>query len=117
MCSTGADIKLTGGSSPSSARPEPKKTKKGLRYFPPNQPSIWHVGYKIGDALRAAEEKAERQSLDGTHATPIPHIRRVHWHSFWKGPRNIPAKRYLVVYWLPPIPVGIQDLDQLSTIK
>ncbi|MGO8822093.1 MAG: hypothetical protein ACLQO6_12835 [Desulfomonilaceae bacterium] len=51
--------------------------------------------------LRTAEEKAERQSLSGTHATPLPHIRRAHWHSFWKGPRTIPVKRYLVVHWFP----------------
>ncbi|MDR3605284.1 MAG: hypothetical protein P4L38_11690 [Syntrophaceae bacterium] len=72
MCSTGADIKRTDCRSPSSARTEPKKTKRGLRYFPPNQPTIWHIGYKLGEALRAAEEKAERQSLGGTHATPFP---------------------------------------------
>ncbi|MHB8205271.1 MAG: AcrVA2 family anti-CRISPR protein [Desulfomonilaceae bacterium] len=114
LCSTGADIQRSDGGKHKMDRPQPQKTKKGLRYFPPARPSIFYVGYKLGEALRKAEADTEKVSSSGTHATPLPHIRRAHWHSFWKGPRNQPAKRYLVVYWLPPIPVGIQDLDELT---
>ena len=26
----------------------------------------------------------------GTHASPRPHIRRAHWHSFWVGKKDQP---------------------------
>jgi hypothetical protein len=49
-----------------------------------------------------------------SHASPRPHYRRAHWHHFWTGPRNVPGERKLILKWLPPIPVGIQDLDDDS---
>ena len=107
LCSNGADIKSEGIDTLLPVKPLPKKTKKGLRYFPPDKPKVWNVAYTIGHALEQAKAQSAQTSGDGTHPSPAPHIRKAHWHSFWKGPKNTPAKRYLVVYWLPPIPVGI----------
>ena len=113
LCSNGADIKSDDLHPPLPARPLPKKTRKGLRYFPPDKPTVWKVAFTIGSALEQARSRTSEDSGGATHATPSPHIRKAHWHSFWKGPKDSPAKRYLVVYWLPPIPVGIKDLELL----
>ena len=73
----------------------------------------WKVAFTIGTALQQARSRTSDDSSSETHATPAPHIRKAHWSPFWKGPKDSPAKRYLVVYWLPPIPVGIKDLELL----
>ena len=114
LCSNGSDTVSEGGKTAGPTKPAPKKTKKGMRYFPPDKPTIWKVAYGIGKALAKAREKTSQEPLGGTHASPSPHIRKAHWHSFWKGPKDSPAKRYLVVYWLPPIPVGIRELDAMA---
>jgi hypothetical protein len=48
-----------------------------------------------------------------------PHIRRAHWHHYWIGPRAAPAEeRELVVRWLPPILVNVEEEseDGLSVV-
>jgi hypothetical protein len=95
--------------------PTPTKTKKGLRLFPPPKPRIWKVGEEIGEVL----EKAEREYAERTPrqpGEPIPrraHIRRAHWHTFWRGPRkpdpNMPEemqKPYKTIRWMRLLEVG-----------
>ncbi len=88
---------------------EPKKVKAGWRLFPPDRPRIWTVGEETGIRIRSGHERGE-----GAHTGKRPHIRRAHWHSYWtgrkvwkKGETSEPQK--LVVKWLPPIPVAMQD--------
>lgn len=107
VCSSGADLPFHGLN-----RPFPKKIKGGYRYFPPDKPKVWDVGYRIGAAIRAAQSKEQSESQGGTHASPRPHIRRAHWHSFWTGPK----RGVLKVYWLPPIPVGVQEIEGLIPV-
>ena len=113
LCSVGADIRTGGDRRP--AFPVAKKTKKGLRLFPKDKPTIWETGFRIGAALRAAEGETRSEEKGGTHASPRPHIRVAHWHSFWAGPMKEPEKRRLLLKWLPPIPVGMGEI--LPTVK
>ncbi|GAP34654.1 hypothetical protein ISF6_5362 [Piscinibacter sakaiensis] len=91
--------------------------------FPADWPSTWDVGVRLGAALRQAYQAAETGS--GTHAGPRPHVRRAHWHTILSGPRQredgsvIPtAERRADLRWMPPIPVNVQDLDQLpATVR
>ena len=102
------------------ANPEPKKTRKGLRLFPPDQPTVWETGYRMGAALRSAMASAEaegRGDPSSPGAGPVgrtvrPHYRRAHWHSFWRGPRSKPEEREITVKWIPPIPVNLGDIDE-----
>ncbi len=82
LCSQAAEIKEAGAGKRVPARPKPQKTKKGLRIFAPDHPSRWEVGYRLGAALRQALSEHEPAEPTGTHASPRPHIRRAHWHSF-----------------------------------
>lgn len=79
----------------------------------------WDVGFRIGEAFKKyrREHPDDKDEIDDqetpneqkTHASPRPHMRRAHWHHFWTGKLSEPTKRKLVLKWLPPIPVGIQD--------
>ena len=96
--------------------PKPKKTKKGWRMFPPDKPKTWEVAVRLGFAIRRYYQ-AEQTTTAGTRAGPRPHIRRAHWHSYWTGPRDDTRSRKLIVKWMPPIPVNVDDNDLPSTIK
>ena len=60
----------------------------------------------------SAHEPAEPT---GTHASPRPHIRRAHWHSFWVGKKDQPDARSVTLKWLPPIPVNVPGVEDLTT--
>ena len=115
LCSQAAEIRAAGGGTRRPARPKPVKTKKGMRLFPPNRPTPWEVGYRLGAALRrAVSEAMPTPGESGSHASPRPHIRRAHWHSYWIGRRDQTEARSAVLKWLPPIPVNVQDVEELT---
>lgn len=81
-----------------------------------NAPTVWETGYRLGAALRRARERATSAAGDGSHASPRPHVRRAHYHSFWRGPRD--GERELFVKWLPPIAVNVDDVgDLVPTVR
>jgi len=59
LCSQAAEIQRVGGGKHMPTRPEPQKTKKGMRIFPPDHPTRWQVGFQLGSALRRAESDRE----------------------------------------------------------
>lgn len=87
------------GSPPQRIRP--KKTKKGYKFFEPHQPTVFKIGEETGAKIR---EFSKDQG--GTHKSHKPHIRRAHWHGFWKGKRNTSEQRF-VYKWIPPIFVSV----------
>jgi len=115
LCSQAAEIKEAGAGMRAPSHPKPQKTKKGMRIFAPEHPSRWEVGYRLGAALRQALCEHEPGESTGTHASPRPHIRRAHWHSFWVGKKDQPNARSVTLKWLPPIPVNVTGVDDLTT--
>lgn len=112
LCSESPDY---GGRQP-PGNPQPVKTKKGPRLFPPKQPQVWDVGVHIGAALRQAADH-QTSTPAGGGKSKRPHVRRAHWHLYWTGKgRQIPK-----LNWLPPIPINIADPDSrpvvIKTIK
>jgi len=95
ICSEEPDYK---GGAPSL--PQPKKTKKGWRLFPPDKPTVWVVGETIGNQIRTFSGPQ-----GGTHQGPRPHVRSAHWHGFWTGPRD--GEQKFIYKWLPPTPVNV----------
>jgi len=93
----------------------------------PCEVRTWDIGVRVGSAIRKYRNQEMQQyrifpdsthsepkppqprQTPGAHASPRPHIRRAHWHHFWTGPRD--GDRKLILRWLPPIPVGIDDED------
>jgi hypothetical protein len=96
------------------AWPRPTRTKRGNKWFPPQQPTTWSVGERIGAALRRGGVGSESQPGEsrGARAAPRPHIRSAHWHGFWAGPRD--GERTLRLRWLPPILVNAESEDNLA---
>ncbi len=116
LCSENAEIRQSGGGDRRPAYPQPEKKKKGLRLYAADRPTHWEVGYRLGAALRrASTERGSADDPTGSHARPRPHIRRAHWHSYWVGKWNDPDARTVVLKWLPPIAVNVQDVDELPT--
>ncbi|MBF0108709.1 MAG: hypothetical protein HQL76_06000 [Magnetococcales bacterium] len=102
LCSEEPDI-ISRASIGLPRHPSPVKTKKGMRLFPPDQPKIWEVGTKIGEALRSASPHGEPKG--GSHAQPKAHIRRAHWHTYWVGREGTEGRRR-ILKWVHPMLVG-----------
>jgi hypothetical protein len=121
LCSATAEFRERRGSPRQPGRPTPQRTKKGPRLFPPPGPSTWEVSYRLGAALRRAQQEADTAEAHAAaqaepsapRARPRPHIRRAHWHSYWVGSRRDASQRRVLVKWLPPIPVGLAEVDEL----
>ncbi len=112
LCSQAADVRDAKGTGRAPARPVRTKVKGGARTFPPGQATTWEVGYRIGAALRAARAwKSGEGEEQGERRGPVGHVRRAHWHTYWTGPKAAPQKP--VLKWLPPIPVNVENLDDL----
>lgn len=98
--------------------PSTKSNKKGV-VEAVKAPRHWNIGERIGSTIRKyrntemqkeqEDEREEKEGFNRKNASPRPHVRRAHWHSFWKGPRD--GKRKLIVHWIPPIPVGLDKDD------
>lgn len=93
--------------------PMPVKTKRGIRYFPPNEPKIWEVGVRIGAALKLAKDSISNDPSN-TSRSVRPHIRRAHWHGYWHG--KLSEERYFKLKWIPPIAVKVEDVDNLPAV-
>lgn len=68
----------------------------------------WDLGMRIGAQIR---KQGTNIKPSGTHASPRTHIRRGHWHHFWKGSRQNNS-RELVLRWVAPTIVGTTDIDE-----
>ena len=88
------------------SRPQPKRTKKGWRIFPPLKPKIIDVGMSIGDSLRAISFGDDG---DSSERSIRPHIRRGHWHGYWIGKKDGEDRKF-IYNWLSPIPVNAKEI-------
>lgn len=110
LCCNDADF---GSESPKN--PPIVKTKSGRRIIPVSQPHVYDVGIRIGAALRSTLKSFFKSEASGTHASPLPHLRKAHFHSYWTGPKK---QQKLKLKWLSPILVNVDGLDDLtSTIR
>ena len=88
----------------------------------PEIPRVWDVGVRISTAIRnyrAGEAKhstTETEYEGHRHASPRPHVRSAHWHTYWTGPREalFPDKKP-VMRWIPPLPIGLNGRRELPT--
>jgi hypothetical protein len=109
LCADDADI---GDGTTRPKQPQPTKTKQGWRLFPPDAPTRWDVGIRIGAAIRQAKEhEASEDQSAGQRSRPRAHVRRAHWATYWTGPRS--GEQTAVLRWLPPIPVNVDDVEAL----
>lgn len=109
LCTKNAEIQGQG----KPRNPKPKKTKKGWRLFPASKPKAWDVGVRTGAALRNAYHAQETEQT-GTGSAKRPHIRRAHWHTYWKGAGD---EKQATLKWIAPISVNIDSNELPATIR
>ena len=105
---------------PEIEHPQKRKTLSG-RVRPPEEPRVWDVGVRISNVIRRCRESGVSYRYDenaepGSHASPRPHVRSAHWHTYWTGPRQAHfPERKPIVKWIPPIPIGMDWKRELPT--
>lgn len=110
LCS--ANCEINGERDRKPQYPQPVKTKKGKRIFPPSKVTTWDVGVRMGAAIRKVRNEAQRepdqreQVNEQARRSPRAHIRRSHWHGYWTGPKNDPDARKFILNWISPVLVG-----------
>jgi hypothetical protein len=95
---------------------KPKHPSTRMRTFggidSPKEPKVWNVGERIGTTIRKyrneSNQEITKRDSNGSHSSKRPHIRKAHWHHFWSGK----GRKELILKWLPPIPVGIDDDEE-----
>ncbi|EMG0736291.1 hypothetical protein V3F60_004045 [Salmonella enterica] len=97
----------------SAIKPEPVKTKRGYRLFPPAEPTIVQTGNRIGATLRVSRAGRENGVGLPTGKVMPAHVRRAHWHGYWSGnPRRFDVR------WMPPILVNCEEATGIvRTVK
>lgn len=119
LCSATVEMRDARNQRQRPENPLPKRIKGEDKILAAPQPTVWETGYRMGAALRGALAKAraeaEREGAAGSSATKAPHVRRAHWHTFLtgEGSRRDPTKAVRRLKWLPPVPVGIEDTEDL----
>ena len=101
LCSEHAELRDPRDPDRRSRRPQPTRTKRRLREFAASRVTTWEVAYRLGAALEQAQANVTGDDQGGTHASPRAHVRRAHCHTYWVGRGR------------PPIPVGVESLDDL----
>lgn len=109
LCSDDRDIRSAGGQVNRASPAERDRAGKAL--LAADCVAKWEVGYRIGAALRLAQEESTSGAPVGSGASVRPHIRRAHWHTFLAGPKD--SERERRIKWLPPIPVKVESPDDL----
>jgi len=98
LCANEPDL-----SSTPHPHPNPRKTKFGPRFFPPeNGNQVITVGARFGSMFRRTrEEFAAAEQHARTGRTMPPHWRKAHWRSYLTGPRK-PGPQIRIVKWIAP---------------
>jgi len=99
---------LTADNIDSQPRQATVKKAQGKPVYISNQsPEINNVGYRIGEAYNRYVERSKYENnaeqVNSDRKMP-PHIRKAHWHTFFKGPKG--ENRQIVVHWLSAISVN-----------
>jgi hypothetical protein len=105
LCTVNSDIADSRGSDRRPSNPKPIRVKDKKKLVAASTPTGWDVGVRIGAAIRAAQERERTEARGGTHASPRPHVRRAHWHTYLVGA----GRQERLLKWLPPIPVSLDD--------
>lgn len=82
---------------------------------PPEAVRVWNVGVRLGAALRKAWEVADAEAgSEHLHGRPRPHLRRAHYHHFWRGSMSAPEQHHLIVRWIHQALVNAKSSDDLA---
>lgn len=104
LCAVNADIK-----SPRGDYEKPPKRKKSAA---PKKPYMWAVGDVVVRQYIKASGWSQSESAN-TGRRLRPHIRKGHWHHYWRGKRG--EEKTLILKWAMPTFVN-SDLGEIPTV-
>lgn len=112
LCAENRELDGDAGAAPSIV-----VTKKGKRLFARESPNVMSAGFRTGAVIRQYQEgEPDSLKVEGPGIRQVPHLRKAHWHTFWKGPRQDPSKRQRILHFLPPIPVNVDKPSDLQGV-
>lgn len=74
---------------------------------PAERSRFYAVGRTLGQRLRDQGAEMEKIESDGTRRHR-PHLRRGHWHGFWRGKRGSEEQEF-IYHWLHPLIAGTRS--------
>lgn len=102
LCAEEPDISNIKGEAVSGSELRAPKygiNKKTGDFVPPSQPTIFHIGKRLGGEIRTFKDNIDKTEK-GVASRKRPHIRRGHWHGVWKGTAQ---NKHFSVYWQPAV--------------
>lgn len=89
-------------------RTYPVKIKNQLRLFEAKKIKKFDVGHRTGNELR---QSISNYLNSGKKVEP--HLRRAHWHGYWKGSKK-QNEQIFFYKWIPPILVSSEEDNHLT---
>lgn len=80
-------------------KPECRRHPKTGAFIAPSAPTVYHLGKRLGGELRTFNERVA-QSDGRISSRKRPHIRRGHWHGYWRGTGQ---NKQFFVKWQPAV--------------
>lgn len=81
----------------------------------------WDVGFRYGKAIKKARQiEKKNQSVssehhEGSHARKRTHVRKGHYHHFWRGSKQT-GDRELILKWISPVVINA-EFENVATIR
>lgn len=115
ICAVNADINENAAQKSYKRKPNNYKLEKDIA----RECEKWDVGYRVGNVIRmqnhSESERTDREYTPNHKHTPKrPHMRRGHFHHFWKGSKLF-GTREIVLKWIPPTFINA-NLDELPAV-
>ena len=79
--------------------PKYRVNKKTGVFIPPDKPTIYDIGKRLGGEIRTFNERLGSGD-SRISSRKRPHIRRGHWHGVWSGTGQ---NKQFKIYWWPAI--------------
>ena len=113
LCADNADIKEN-DSQKQIYKPPVKKVKDSY-----SEMRKWDVGFRYGKAIKRTKQTerkiVETRSHEGSHSRKRTHVRRGHYHHFWRGSEQNGNKE-LILKWISPIVINA-EYENVATIR
>lgn len=98
-------------------KPYISKTKSGIVIKERSEIIPWDVAIRTGSILKKYKEEEIKHSntISETGSRVRPHMRRAHWHGFWKGSKS--GSQTFFLKWLLTTPVNMKIGDHTPVVK
>ena len=117
LCSEAPELRDAEGRRDAPAPPKPKRPRRRgqvERFAAASAPTVWETAFELGDRLEAAQGAAESDGGESGR-TVRPHVRRAHWHAYWRGPVDGPRQRSLK--WISPLLINAKAGPTAPTVR